>query len=93
MVDDRVVAQDSAKHAALFEARVGELFERLPMLCGFYVSDDLEVLQIAVHSWPGWVPGRELTEQIRAALEDLIVEGAEETIGLLRGRTIARALH
>jgi len=36
----------------------------LPMLCGFHVNDDLEVLQIAVHTWPaaGW-PGRELPVQ------------------------------
>ncbi len=53
MVDDRVVAQDSARHAAFFRARVAELFERLPMLCGFH----------AVHTWPGWVPGRELPVQ------------------------------
>ena len=92
MVDDRVVAQDPARHAAFFRARVAELFERLPMLCGFHVNDDLEVLQIAVHTWPGWVPGRELPEQISAALGDLIADGAEQAAELLRGRTFARTV-
>jgi len=93
MVDDRVVAADSTERAALFEARVAELFERLPMLSGFHVTRELEVIELVVHSWPGWVPGHQMHDQIRDALEDLVSDGTEETAELLQGRTFARALH
>jgi len=76
-----------------FKASIAALFEELPMLSGFAVSPDLRVVEIAVHTWPGWVPGRELAEQIREALEDLAVDGPEEVAQLLRGRTFARAIH
>ncbi len=91
MVDDRVTAQDSFRHAALFQSRVAELFERLPMLAGFHVTPELAV-EVTVQ--PGWVATRDMADEIRAALEDLIADaGAEETAELLRGRTFARALH
>jgi hypothetical protein len=93
MIHDRATAQDSSGHAALLQSRVAELFERLPMLSGFYVSADLEVLEIEVHSWPGWTPAPELTDEIRAAFEDLIADDPEGTAEFLRGRTFARALH
>jgi hypothetical protein len=93
MINDRVVAQGSAKHAELFLARISELFERLPMLCGFHVTAGLEVVEVSVHTWPGWVPASELSDEIRAALEDLVSDGNEQTAGLLRGRTFARVFH
>jgi hypothetical protein len=77
----------------MFSTRIAALFDELPMLCGFTVSPDLEEVQIAVHTWPGWEPGRELTDEVRAALEDLIAEGPQETVELSRGRTFARAIH
>ena len=92
MINDRVAAPDSTRRAAQFEARVAELFERLPMLCGFYVTPELEVTELSVHTWPGWVPGRQLHDEIRDALEDLVFDDTEHTADLLRGRTFARAL-
>jgi hypothetical protein len=77
----------------MFNSRIAALFDELPMLCGFTVSPDLEEVQIAVHTWPGWDPGRELTDEVRAALEDLIADGPDETTEQLRGRTFARAIH
>jgi hypothetical protein len=63
------------------------------MLSGFHVTLELDVVEVSVHTWPGWVPARELEDEIRAALEDLVSEGNEQAAGLLRGRTFARAFH
>ena len=93
MIDNRVSTQDLSRREALFSSEIAKLFARLPMLSGFHVSDDLEVLQIAVHTWPGGVPDREVAEEIRASLEELIADDAEGAAELLRGRTFARALH
>lgn len=93
MIKDRVVAQDSSRHAALFEARVAELFKRLPMLSGFHVTAELDVIEVSVHTWPDWVPVAQLRDEIRAALEDLLFDDAEQAVELLQGRTFARALH
>ncbi len=93
MINDRVVAQVSTKHAELFLARIANLFERLPMLSGFHVTVELDVVEVSVHTWPGWVPARELEDEIRAALEDLMADGAEQTAELLQGRTFARVFH
>jgi len=78
---------------AMLDSRIAELFNRLPMLCGFSVGLDLEVVQIAVHTWPGWVPGHGLAKEIRAALENLVVDDPQATAEQLRGRTFARAIH
>jgi hypothetical protein len=93
MIHDRVVAHGSPKHAELFLVRIAELFERLPMLSGFHVTLELDVVEVSVHTWPGWVPARELEDEIRAALEDLMADGAEQMAELLQGRTFARAFH
>ena len=77
----------------MFSPRIAALFEQIPMLCGFTVSPDLQEVQIAVHTWPGWEPGHELTDEIRAVLEGLIADAPEEAAQLLRGRTFARAIH
>ena len=93
MVDEALLLRASAERVALFRARVSALFERLPMLCGFHVTEDLQAVEIAVHTWPGWAPPPALAEEIAAALELLIVDGAEDAAALLRGMTFARQLH
>ena len=55
-------------------------------------SEDLEVTDVAVHSWPGYVAGEQLYKDLMLALTDLADE-RPEAIELLRGRTFARALH
>jgi hypothetical protein len=77
----------------MFRARVAVLFERLPMLCGFHVTEDLGVVEVAVHGWPGWPAPEDLGGVLCAALEDLVEDYAEDTVDLLRGRTFARAVH
>lgn len=78
--------------AALVETRLLDLFERLPMLCGFCVGRDLDVADVAIHSWPGYMAGEDLYLEIANSLVDLLEE-RPETIELLRGRTFARAFH
>src|SRR5260221_14281346 len=63
------------------------------MLSGFYVTVELDVVEVSVHTWPGWVPARQLEDEIRAALEELMADGAEQTAELLQGRTFARVVH
>lgn len=92
MVEDRIVAETYSERVALFRARIAVLFERLPMLCGFHVTEDLSVVEVAVHGWPGWVPPRELNGEICAALEDLL-DCTEDNVELLRGGTFARVVH
>jgi len=93
MVNDRMVAQGSARHAALFIAHIAQLFERLPMLYGFHVTAELDVVEVAVEPWAAWLPPHELSDEIRAALDDLIFDGTEQTAALMRGRTFARTFH
>ncbi len=77
----------------MLDSRIAELFNRIPMLCGFSVGVELEVVQIAVHTWSGCVPGHDLAKEIRPALEDLVVDDPQATAEQLRGRTFARAIH
>jgi hypothetical protein len=77
---------------AILEKDLADIFRRLPMLIGFRLREDLEVTDVAVHSWPGYVAGEELYKDLMVALTDL-AEERPEAIELLRGRTFARALH
>lgn len=76
----------------MFNARMAELFAEIPMLCGFYVQDDLTVAELWVHTWPGWSPSSDLQEDIGHFLEAM-VEARPEVAELLRGHTFARWLH
>ena len=93
MYDDHIVAQERSEQLAMFQARVAVLFERLPMLCGFYVTEDLRITQVTVDAWRGAAPEREVGVQICAALEDLTSDPGDDSVELLRGRTFARAVH
>ena len=93
MVDDRMAVQERSERLAIFRARVAVLFERLPMLCGFHVAEDLSVVEVAVHGWPGWTPPGDLDGVLCASLEELLDDCAEEAAEILRGRTFARVMH
>jgi hypothetical protein len=77
---------------AALEQHLADLFRRLPMLAGFTLRHDLEVSDVAVQSWPGYVAGAELYEDLMTALTEL-AEERPDADELLRGRTFARALH
>jgi hypothetical protein len=76
----------------IVEKHLADLFERLPMLSGFALHENLEVSEVTVHSWPGYVAGEDLYEDLMATLADL-AEERPEIIEALRGRTFARAIH
>jgi hypothetical protein len=78
-------------HQAI-ESHLAELFRRLPMLSGFALRDDLEVTDVAVYTWPGYVPGEQLYQELMDTLVDLAEEDPA-AVELLRGRTFARAVH
>ena len=39
---------------AVVARHVHELFQRLPMLSGFWLRPDLEVAELSVFAWPGY---------------------------------------
>ena len=81
------------QHTEAFVAQhVNELFQRLPMLSGFWLRHDLEVAELSIFTWPGYTPGPELYEEVMQSLVDL-AEERPEAVPLIRGRTFARAVH
>ena len=76
---------------AVIEGRIGALFSRIPALCGFSVEDDLRPVEVAVHSWPGYVAGGDLYAEIELTLAEL-AEERTDIAAQLRGRTFARHL-
>jgi hypothetical protein len=77
---------------AIIARHLQQLFQRLPMLSGFWLRSDLDVADVSVFTWPGYTPGRELYEEVMDALVDL-AEERPEVVQLMRGRTFARAVH
>jgi hypothetical protein len=77
---------------AIVARHARELFQRLPMLSGFWLRADLEVTEISVFTWPGYTAGRELYEEVMQSLVELADE-RPEAVQLMRGRTFARAVH
>jgi hypothetical protein len=77
---------------AIIARHVHELFQRLPMLSGFWLQPDLEVAELSIFSWPGYTAGRDLCEEVMQSLVEL-AEERPEAVQLMRGRTFARAVH
>jgi hypothetical protein len=77
---------------AALDQHLAGLFRRLPMLAGFTLRQDLELDDVAVHSWPGYVAGEQLYKDLVLALAELAQE-RPDAVELLRGRTFARTLH
>ena len=77
---------------AIVARHVYELFKRLPMLSGFWLRPDLKVAELSVFTWPGYTAGRNLYDQVTESLVELAGE-CPEAMQLMRGRTVARAVH
>lgn len=77
---------------AAAEMHIAAIFQRMPMLSGFALREDLEVTDIAISTWPGHTAGEELYEGLLQALADL-AEQRPDSVEVLRGRTFARAIH
>ena len=89
----RTLTARSARSQALIEARVREVFKRVPLLLGFSLDSELWISDVEVGTWPGCEWSERVCGEIGAAIDELVAriedEGASE---LLRGRTFARAL-
>lgn len=90
--EPRLAEDRHSRAEAAIAACIAALFERLPMLCGFSVSDDLQVADIAVDTWPGYTAGKDFYDEFLAGLSAL-TEERPDAVDLLRGRTFARTLH
>ena len=77
---------------AIVARHVRQLFQRLPMLSGFWLRPDLKVAELSVFTWPGYTAGQDLYEEVMQSLVDL-AEELPEAGPLMRGRTFARAVH
>ena len=93
MVDDRTGVEQQSEGLDVLRARLGVLFDRIPMLCGFHVSENLSLVEVTVDTWPGTAEPSGLVEDIYSELEDLVVDRSDDAADLLRGTTFARALH
>jgi len=77
---------------AIVAQHVHQLFQRLPMLSGFWLRLDLKVTELSVFTWPGYTAGRDLYDQVTESLVQF-AEECPEAVQLMRGRTFARAVH
>jgi hypothetical protein len=93
MVNDRIAVQERPERLAEFRTRIAVVFERLPMLSGFFVTEDLSLKEVTVQGWPGSTNSAELKDVIVTALENLVADDAADATELLRGMTFARAVH
>lgn len=87
------LSEASRQHTEAIVARhVHQLFQRLPMLSGFRLRPDLEVVDLSVFTWPGYTVGQDLYEEVMQSLIEL-AEERPEAVQLMGGRTFARAVH
>ena len=84
--------EPSQQTAAIVAQHVHQLFQRLPMLSGFWLRPDLKVAELSVFTWPGYTAGQDLYEEVMRSLIDF-AEERPEAVQLMRGRTFARAVH
>jgi len=93
MINDRIVVWRSARQLEEFNARLRVLFDRLPMLSGFHVNQDLAPVEVTIYGSHGTAARSELVGEICSALEDLAVDLSDDALELLRRKTFARAIH
>ena len=77
---------------AIVARHMHALFERVPMLCGFWVRPDMEVTALEVFPWAGYIANPAFYDEVMQSLVDL-AEEHPEAVALMRGRTFARAVH
>lgn len=76
---------------ALVTRHVRDMFRRLPMLAGFWLTSNFEA-GVAVFTGPGYDTWPGLYEEVMRSLGGL-AEERPEAVQLMRGRTFARAFH
>jgi len=90
--EQRLREEECQHNEAIVARHVRQLFQRLPMLSGFWLRLDLKVAELSVFTWPGYTAGRALYDQVTESLVQLADE-CPEAVQLMRGRTFARAVH
>ena len=90
LIDHLGTAEDSER-MAIFAERIAGLFERMPMLCGFHVTEGVAVVEVTVQHGGLWSLS-EAEEWICATLEALF-DDVDHGVELVRGRTFARVIH
>ena len=89
---EQCLIEQRRRHTEAIVARhLYDLFQRLPMLCGFWLRPDLEVAGISI-TGPSCSAHREFYEKVMHWLVDL-AEERPEAVQFMRGRTFARTLH
>ena len=76
---------------AIVDRYMRQLFQRLPMLAGFWLRSDLRVAELSVLTWPGYTAGRDLHDEVMQSVVDLALE-RPEAVESMRGRAFARAV-
>jgi hypothetical protein len=90
---ERALSEERRQHIETILTRhLEQLFQRLPMLSGFWLRPDLKVAELTVFTWPGFTAGDALREEVMRSLIEL-AEEHHEAVHFMRGRTFARALH
>ena len=90
---EQSLSEERRQHIEAILARhLQQLFQRLPMLSGFWLRPDLNVADLTVFTWPGFTAGEALHDEVVQSLVDL-AEEHHEAVQLMRGRTFARAVH
>jgi hypothetical protein len=77
---------------ALVARHMRQLFQRLPMLSGFWLRPDLTVAELSVFAWPSHYAAQGASEEVMLSLIEL-AEECPEAVQLMRGRTFARTEH
>lgn len=77
---------------AIIAKHVRQLFQRLPMLSGFWLGPDRSLAELSVFTWPDYSAGQDLYEEVMQSLVEL-TEGCPEVVQFMLGRTFARAVH
>ena len=89
MGDRMHIEVEQRARLSMVRAGIAEMFRSHPMLCGFTVQPDSEIV---VECWPPESRSPELCAEIAQTLIDL-VDGQPDTAAWLTGRTFARVLH
>jgi len=90
-IEQRLSEACRQHNEAVVARHLHQLFQRLPMLSGFWLHPDLKVAEV-VFTWAGYTAGRDLYDQVTESLVEL-AEERPQAVQLMRGRTFARAVH
>jgi hypothetical protein len=84
---------DARRHdiEELVALHMRQLFQRFPMLAGFWLQSDLRVAELSVSTWPGYSASPDLYDDVMQSLVDL-AEERPEAVQFLGGRTFARVV-